>query len=307
MKKVPRIHFVLFFVTLLAMLVSGLPENVNLLEEPWRIYEGFPFAFSLMIILMAHEFSHYFTSRKHKTEASFPYFLPAPPIISPIGTFGAFIKMKSPIITRKALIDIGASGPIAGFVLSVMASVIGLHHSTVVPLSQVRGFNINCGDSLLFGVLSGIVIGKVPNAYQIVLHPVAFAGWIGLFITSLNLIPIGQLDGGHISYAFFGRHHASLSRILVVLLFLMGLIGFLQVMPTTLFAPIHGAVLVAKSMPNFWVGWALWGGLLLILGLKHPPVIYWEVPLDRKRRFAGILALIIFIATFMPAPFTILE
>jgi membrane-associated protease RseP (regulator of RpoE activity) len=212
--------------------------------------------------------------------------------------------MISQIITRKALIDIGASGPIAGFILSVIASVVGLHYSTVLPLSQAEGFIIDLGDSLLFTLLSEIVIGKVPDAYQIMLHPVAFAGWIGLFVTSLNLIPIGQLDGGHISYAFLGKYHAILSRILVVFLLLMGLVGLVQALPVTLAQPIDAAVLLAKSAPHFWVGWMLWGVIMLALGLKHPPVIYWEVPLDRKRRYAGVLALVIFILTFTPSPFT---
>lgn len=302
MKKIPRTHLVLFLVTLLSMLVAGLPDTVNLLEEPWKIYEGFPFALSLMVILLAHEFAHYFASRKHKTEATLPYFLPAPPILSPIGTFGAFIKMKSPITTRMALVDIGSSGPLAGFILSVIAVVVGLHYSTVIPLAEVKGFVIDLGDSLLFALLSQVVIGTVPDTYQLVLHPVAFAGWIGLFVTSLNLIPIGQLDGGHIAYAFLGQRHATVSRILVVLLLLIGIVGIIQVLPFAI-----PAVGFAKSVPNFWAGWTLWGGVMLALGLRHPPVIYWEVPLDRKRKIVGALALIIFIITFMPSPFTISE
>ncbi len=305
MRRIPRKHIVLFIVTLLSMLVAGLPGNVNLFQQPWRIYEGAPFAASLMIILLAHEFSHYFTARRHHTEATLPYFLPAPPLISPIGTFGAFIKMKSPITTRSALIDIGASGPISGFILSVVACIVGLSLSTIViSPAESKGLVIDLGDSLLFKFLSEIMFGKVPDGYDLLLHPVAFAGWIGLFVTSLNLIPIGQLDGGHVVYAFLGKKHAVLSGILVVVLFAMGLLGIFQ--EATGFSPSHFQKVVPfiKSTPDFWPGWALWGAIMLALRLKHPPVIYWE-PLDKRRRITGVLALVIFVITFIPSPFKI--
>jgi membrane-associated protease RseP (regulator of RpoE activity) len=279
MRKFPTLHIVLFILTFLSMLVAGalLQKGVDIFSEPWRVVEGLPFALTLMVILLSHELSHYFMSRKHHTKATLPYFIPAPSLI---GTFGAFIKMKSPIATRKALIDIGASGPIAGFVLSVAAAVVGLSYSSVVPTAETRG-GLSLGDSILFSLLSRLVVGTPPASYDILLHPVAFAGWIGLFVTSLNLIPIGQLDGGHIAYAFLGERHRILSIALVMVLLILGIF--------------------------FWEIWALWGALMIVLGLKHPPVVYWEVPLDRKRRFTGVLALIIFILTFMPSPFKILE
>jgi membrane-associated protease RseP (regulator of RpoE activity) len=187
--------------------------------------------------------------------------------------------MKSPIITRKALIDIGASGPIAGFVVSVIACIIGLSMSEVVPLSQVEGA-LSLGDSILFSFLSRVIKGVMPENHDVFLHPIAFAGWIGLFITSLNLIPIGQLDGGHIAFAILGERHRYLS------IFLVGTLGIFGIF--------------------FWEGWALWALLMLILGIKHPPIIYWEVPLDPARRLVGILALIIFIITFIPSPFKLM-
>ncbi len=250
-------------------------KGVNIFREPWRIYEGLPFSLTLMTILLGHELSHYFASRKHHTKATLPYFIPAPSLI---GTFGAFIKMKSPIMTRKALIDIGAAGPIAGFLLSVVASVIGLMFSSVVAVKDTAG-SLGLGDSLLFSLLSRLVLGPTPEAHEVLLHPVAFAGWIGLFVTSLNLIPVGQLDGGHIAYAFLGEKHKSVSIVLVGLLLLLGLFS--------------------------WEGWAFWGVIMVVLGVKHPPVIYWEIPLDRRRTVIGISALVIFILTFMPAPFNI--
>lgn len=274
MKKIPYLHIALFILTFLSTLTVGALQNgINVFREPGRIYEGFPFAFTLMSILLSHELSHYFTSIKHNTKASLPYFIPAPTMI---GTFGAFIKMKSPIQTRKALIDIGASGPIAGFVVSVVASIAGLSYSTLVPVTGTKGA-IVLGDSLLFSLLSSFILGAPDPSFEVMLHPVAFAGWIGLFVTSLNLIPIGQLDGGHVAYAFLGEKQIALSRMLVPVLFILGLFT--------------------------WEGWMVWAGLLFILGLKHPPVMYWELPLDNRRRLTGVVALVIFILTFIPWPF----
>ncbi|MBI5213674.1 MAG: site-2 protease family protein [Nitrospirae bacterium] len=277
MKKIPYLHVILFIVTFSTTLTAGaLQKGINIINEPGRVIEGLPFAGALMTILLCHELSHYIASKKHHTKATLPYFIPAPSII---GTFGAFIKMKSPIVTRKALIDIGASGPIAGFVVSVAASIIGLSMSEVVSLPQTDGA-LNLGDSILFSFLSKVIIGVTSDNHDILLHPVAFAGWIGLFVTSLNLIPIGQLDGGHIAFAILGERHKYISIVLVAILAILGIF--------------------------YWEGWALWAVLMLILGIKHPPVIYWEVPIDRERRFVGLLSLIIFIVTFIPSPFKLL-
>jgi membrane-associated protease RseP (regulator of RpoE activity) len=277
MRKFPFLHISLFVLTVLStLLVGAVQTGADLIEEPSKIYKGIPFSLTLMIILLSHELSHYFSSRKHGVEATLPYFIPAPTIF---GTFGAFIKMKSPIVTRKALIDIGASGPIAGFIISVIATIIGLNMSEIVSSAHAKGA-LNLGDSLLFSLLSRIILGVTPSDSDILLNPVAFAGWIGLFVTSINLIPIGQLDGGHIAYALFGEKHSRLSFMLIFVMVLFGLF--------------------------LWEGWFVWAVLLLILGMKHPPVIYWEVPLDSKRKFIGWLALVIFILTFIPTPFQLL-
>ncbi len=278
MKKFPFLHLLLFILTFLSTLfVGAMQTGADLLKEPWKIYKGVPFSLTLMIILLSHELSHYFISKKHGVEATLPYFIPAP--ITIIGTFGAFIKMKSPIVSRKALIDIGASGPIAGFIISVIATLIGLSMSEVVSLAQAKS-SLSLGNSILFSFLSRMVLGVTPADYDILLNPVAFAGWIGFFVTSINLIPVGQLDGGHIAYALLGEKHFGLSFILILLMSLLGLL--------------------------LWEGWIVWAVLLFILGLRHPPVIYWEIPLDRKRKFIGWLALVIFILTFIPVPFKIL-
>ncbi len=281
-RKVPYVHIVLFILTFLSTLSAGaLQQGINIFKSPGRIVEGLPFAGTLMTILLCHELSHYIASRKNHTAATLPYFIPAPSIF---GTFGAFIKMKSPILTRKALIEIGASGPIAGFIISVAACMIGLHLSKVIPLPQ-GGNTLSLGDSLLFSFLSRAILGATPENYDVLLHPVAFAGWIGLFVTSLNLIPIGQLDGGHVCYAILGERHRHVSQFLVGLLALLGissLLGF-----------------------SGWDGWLVWAVLMLILGVKHPPVLHWESPLDRNRRTIALLTLVIFIVTFIPEPFKV--
>ncbi len=285
MKKIPVLHIVLFILTFLSTLMAGAIffKGIDVLKEPWRIYEGLSFSITLMTILLGHELSHYFASKKHNTKATLPYFIPAP---SWIGTFGAFIKMKSPIVTRRALIDIGASGPIVGFILSVIASVIGLYYSSIVQVVNAEGA-LSFGDSLLFSLLSRIIVGVPPESKDILLHPIASAGWIGLFVTSLNLIPIGQLDGGHVAFAFLNERHEYISRILVAILLFMGFLGLLHEIN---YLPAVTSHLVNR-LPDFWVGWALWGGIMLVLGTKHPPVIYWEVPLDKKRKIMGLFAL----------------
>src|SRR4030042_3353381 len=270
------LHLVLFIVTFFTTVLAGaLQSGVNILAEPEKFYEGLPFALTLMSILLAHELSHYVASRKHNIQATLPYFIPAPTLI---GTFGAFIKMKSPITTRQALLDIGVSGPLAGFIISIIVSIIGLSLSQVVPIQKTEGA-LNLGDSLLFSFFSNLILDFQPGAQDILLHPVAFAGWIGFFVTSINLIPVGQLDGGHIAYALFGEKHVYLSKILVPLMFLLGLF--------------------------LWAGWVIWAILMLILGLRHPPILYGAVSLDGKRRFLGWLAFGIFILTFIPVPFKI--
>ncbi len=276
MRKFPYLHVLLFLLTFLSTLVVGaMYTGADIIKDPIKIYKGLPFSATLLCILLAHEFSHYLASRRHGVEATLPYFLPAPTLF---GTLGAFIKMKSPINTRNALMDIGASGPIAGFTVALVATVIGLFLSQVVAVTKVEGM-ITLGDSLLFKALTRLIVGSVPEGHDVVLHPVAFAGWIGFFVTALNLIPIGQLDGGHILYALMGERHAKLSKALVGLMIGLGLL--------------------------VWEGWLVWGVILIVLGFRHPPIIYSEIPLDDKRKRIGWLAVIIFVITFIPVPITI--
>jgi len=278
MRKFPLLHLVLFLVTVLTTMFAGaLHQGVDPIKNPENIYKGIPFSATLILILLSHELSHYFASKKHKTSSTLPYFIPAPTLI---GTFGAVIKMRSPILSRSALIDIGASGPIVGFIFAVIACIIGLRLSDVVTKVEPGMDAFGLGNSILFYLLTEIFVKvNLPEGFDLVLHPIAFAGWIGLLVTSLNLMPAGQLDGGHIAYAFLGPRHRLVSALLVLFLIFMGF---------------------------FYVGWLVWAGVLMILGLKHPPVHYWEVPLDRRRKWIGAIALVIFILTFMPEPFKVL-
>lgn len=271
--KLTRIHVVLFVLTFFTTLLAGaLLNGIIPWEQPEKIYLGLPFSLTLLLILLTHELSHYFMSRRHHVSATLPYFIPAPSII---GTFGAIIKMKPPIPDRRSLIDIGASGPIGGFIVAVIATVAGLHLSEVKPSGEIQE-GIYFGSSILFSFLSDIVLNVDPDKFDVLLHPVAFAGWIGLLVTSLNLLPVGQLDGGHISYALFGEKHALIAKITIPVLVVLGVV--------------------------FWPGWLIWAVLMIIMGYKHPPVVYPYIELDRKRKLTGWISFIIFILTFTPMP-----
>ena len=247
-------------------------------ETPGEIYQGLPFSLTLLLILITHELSHYFMSRRHNVSVTLPYFIPAPPFIFLIGTFGAIIKMKPPIFDRRALIDIGASGPIGGFFVAVVAVIIGLSFSEVVPIEEIQNIDggLSLGSSILFSIITKITLNINPEKYEVILHPVAFAGWIGFLVTSLNLLPIGQLDGGHIVYVLFGERHKNIAMLTIPLLVILGVI--------------------------FWPGWLIWAFLMIIIGYRHPPVVYPQIQLDRKRRIIGWVSLVIFILTFTPMP-----
>ena len=233
------------------------------------------YALPLMAILLCHEMGHFLMSRYYGVEASLPFFIPFP--FSPFGTFGAIIKMRGWIPNRRALFDIGAGGPIAGLILTFPAIYIGLKMSAVAPLSLARGQGLILGDSLLFKGLQYLALGPLPKGTDVVLHPLAYAGWVGLFVTALNLLPIGQLDGGHIVYALFGPKSLRIYRV--------------------------GVLLFAVYALIFNPGWVLLVILLFFFGLKHPPPLDDFTPLDPRRRLIGILMLIIFFSSFMPSPF----
>jgi membrane-associated protease RseP (regulator of RpoE activity) len=268
------INIILFIITMATTLLAwALQVGVNPLANPEQIFKGIPFSFALMGILLAHELGHYLIAKKHGLNVTLPYFIPAP---SFIGTFGAFIKIRSAVRDRRMLLDVGAAGPLVGVVVSIPFLVLGLWLSEVKMLQGQMGTNL--GSSLFLSFLSWVIVGPVPEGYDIVLHPVGFAGWIGLLVTALNLLPIGQLDGGHVAYALLGEKQNKFSKFVFIAILGMGIFG--------------------------WQGWLLWGLLLAIMGVRHPPLVDWWVPLDYKRKIIGWLAVVIFILTFIPVPFS---
>ena len=257
---------------------------------------GLPFSLTLLGILGVHEMGHFLASRGWRVRASLPYFIPFP---SMIGTLGAVIKIRSRIPHRRALIDIGAAGPLAGFVMSVAAVIIGLWLSPIVPAATFADGGISFGNSILSSWLSDVIVGRVPEGYAIYDHPVFTAGWLGLFVTVLNLMPVGQFDGGHIVYAVFGdRAHTLVSRATIVLLGLFWALGPPYDWVT--------ALDVTAWIGSRWPGWLFWMFLALILGRRHPPPLDPRSELDGPRRWMGYVSLAIFILCFVPRPISLL-
>ncbi len=246
----------------------------RILTEPGMLLAGVPFAFTLIGILLAHELGHYFACRYYSISATYPFFIPAPTLI---GTLGAFIRIRSPIVNRKALFDVGIAGPVVGFLFAVPALAVAILYSKVVPLAQTNS-PVIFGDPLLSRLLIALLRPGVART-DLLLHPVGRAAWVGLFATALNLLPAGQLDGGHILYALASEKHRRITLLVALALVPLGI---------------------------FWWGWVFWGTLLLLIGFRHPPLLNrWE-PLDRRRRVWAVIALVIFVLCFMAAPFTIL-
>ena len=244
--------------------------------DPSSLAIGVPYAVALLAILLAHEFGHYILARVHDVDATLPFFIPAPPLFF-IGTLGAFIRMRSMPRDRKALFDVGAAGPWAGIAVAVPLLVLGLALSEVKPPEPTPGGAFYLGESLLLKALMWLVLGIDGADVTIVLHPIAMAGWVGLLVTALNLMPVGQLDGGHIVYAALGaRGHRAVS---------LGTI-------TTLIVLVVGGA----------TSWLVWAVLLLVLGLRHPRIVDNDTPLDPVRRWAAAGSLILFVLTFMPEP-----
>lgn len=244
------------------------------------LYGGAYFGLPLLGILGVHELAHFVMARRHHVEASLPYFIPVPPPFLLFGTFGAFISLREPIPTKKALLDIGASGPLAGFALAVPVTVAGMFLSAHAPVLSVA----NCGPTF-FGVGYGnLIVGSsifwyaltlfVPVSF-VNLHPLALAGWVGLLVTAINLLPAGQLDGGHVFRALFGERTRWVSYAAVGLLVVLGV---------------------------FYPGWLLFAILIVLLGMRHPPPLNDITPLDRKRMVVGALAVAVLISGFVLIP-----
>jgi len=266
---------ILFVTTFLTTSIAGTQGGDTPLEI---IINGLPFSVSLLGILMAHEMGHYVAARYFNVIATPPYFIPFPSIV---GTMGAVIRIKSPIPDKRALLYIGAMGPIAGFVISCIVTVIGLYQSTVQPLPQPAGDTMIpvFGDSLLFYLFTKFIHGTIPPGSDVHLSPLAWAGWIGFLVTNLNLMPIGQLDGSHVIYALFGEKQRYAGWFFFIVLF------FLTVL---------------------WPGWAVWIILTLTLLMIGHPYIPDGMPLNTWERFMGYVCVAIFILTFIPVPVSIL-
>jgi membrane-associated protease RseP (regulator of RpoE activity) len=276
-RRIPLVHIILFILTFITTSMAGAFEaGANPLSDFLSIRAGFPFSVTLLSILLVHELGHYTLSQVHGVRATLPYFIPGPPFL--IGTFGAFIRMKSPPPSRRALFDVGAAGPWAGLLVAIPAVFIGLRLSEVRPLALDQG-GLVLGDSILFSFLTRLALGVVPENVTIILHPIALAGWLGLFVTLLNLLPISQLDGGHVTYAMFGRRHGIISRLFIVGVALLGLRG--------------------------WPGWFVWVLFPLVIGVDHPPTSDSQTPLDARRQLAAWLTVAAFIVIFMKEPFAV--
>jgi membrane-associated protease RseP (regulator of RpoE activity) len=242
--------------------------------EPRLFISGIPFAVTLMGILLAHELGHFFACRHYQISATYPYFIPAPTLI---GTLGAFIRIRSPIFNRRALFDMALAGPLVGFVIAVPALALAVLFSKVVPANDASSSFV-FGQPLVERLLELLLRPGVPHAH-LLLHPIGRAAWVGLFATALNLLPAGQLDGGHILYAVASERHRRTSFAVAILLVPLAI--------------------------KFWPGWLVWAVLLIAIGFRHPPLIDRREPLDRTRRIMAGIALAIFVLCFMPAPFVV--
>lgn len=308
----PWVNIVLFVLTVFSVMLAGatpegpMPNSLGgqLLTMLKSIFTGWPFALSMLGILLAHEFGHYLMSRYHKTPATLPYFIPLP--ISPLGTMGAAILMKGVPKNKRILFDIGVAGPLAGMVIAIPVLFLGLKMSSLGSIDASPGSFIE-GNSLIYLLAKFVVFGKLlpepasfngisPILYwlryfftgqpsplggiDVFIHPVAFAGWAGLLVTALNLVPAGTLDGGHVVYSLFGEKARKAFPYLIVIMVALGV---------------------------FWSGWWLWAFLLFWLGRVNAETLDQITPLDSNRRMVAIFVIILFLLVFTPVPFSLLS
>jgi len=287
------LHLLLFTLTVASTTLVGAGHYASFLGDfsgarglsmPFAalLLGGFWYSATILAILGCHELGHYFACRYYDVDASLPFFIPVPFLLT--GTMGAFIRIREPIPSKRMLFDIGIAGPIAGFVVAVPALFIGLSMSHVVRLPADASNLLELGEPMLFKFASWLLWGSQPDGYSLNMHPMAFAAWFGMLATALNLFPIGQLDGGHVSYAVLGPRSTSVT---------IAMIG------------------VVISLAYFSSSWIVWTILLLAMlamfGPKHPRVFDEDVPLDRPRVLLALIAVAIFVLCFTPAPIRPME
>jgi membrane-associated protease RseP (regulator of RpoE activity) len=286
-ERFPWMNVALFALTCLSTLLVGATLMTDytktiddlgvflaqIVRSPSILLKGLPFSLAIMGILLGHEMGHYLTCRYYGIDATLPYFIPAPTLV---GTMGAFIRIKSPIKHRAALLEVGIAGPIVGFVLAIPVLMVALAKSGYIA-PDAAGSGISLGEPLIFKVLAALMGKTPPPGMEIHLHPIGLAAWFGFFATALNLLPVGQLDGGHVSYALFGSHHKRISQALLFTLIPFGLF--------------------------YWQGWLVWTVVLLFIGVRHPMTLDDSLPLSRRHVWLGWIALVMFILCFTPMPF----
>lgn len=288
-------HVVLFLLTVVTTTLVGADRYASFYlgfraaaELPFSFWElivrGLWYSVSILAILGAHEFGHYYACRYYGVDASLPYFLPVPPIVLS-GTLGAFIRIRQQIPTKRALFDIGIAGPLAGFVVLVPVLMIGMYMSQVVQMPKdFDGTLFELGEPLLFKAATWLTFGSVPDGYTVSMHPVAFAAWFGMLATTLNLFPVGQTDGGHISYSVLGRHSTTISFMTIACL---------------------------AGLSFFSSSWILWTVLMIamlgIFGPRHPSTYDEHVPLDPTRMWVAALGVVVFVVCFAPVPLQIVD
>lgn len=308
----PFINLLLLVLTFITTTISGV-EWITGKPGPYdfnQLIVGLPYSLSILFVLGVHEFGHYFASVFHNVKATLPFFIPFPPITGffNFGTMGAVIKTKSVIPNNKAMFDIGVSGPIAGFFASLLLLIYGYTHLPDVsyilsihpdyfsPDYGKNAISLEFGDNILMIIIRNLFTNQqefVPPMSEIYHYPFLCIGWFGLFITSMNLIPVGQLDGGHVIYSMFGsKIHEAIASISLILLLIIGSLGFFE-------------NFIGLNLQFGWSGWLLWAFILyFFIKVKHPPVLYYE-KLSFKRMIIGGFAILIFIVSFSPTPFLI--
>ncbi|UCG29919.1 MAG: site-2 protease family protein [candidate division WOR-3 bacterium] len=270
------LNILLFIATILSTILAGsLNSGGNPFSDPHDLILGIPFSLSIMAILTCHELGHYFVSRREGMMTTLPYFIPMP--LHFIGTFGAIIRMKSIVPSRRSLLRVGMAGPIAGFLVALPISILGIYLSEIRIAPDAEGI-LRLGDSLLFWIFAKLIHTNIPQGHDLFLHPVAFAGWLGLFVTSMNLIPIGQLDGGHVTFSLFLKKRRYL------------------------YIPIFAAII---GLGLLWLGWFIWALVASFIARRDPVIQDTLTPLTTRQKIYALIPFVILVLTFVPQPFVI--